>query len=170
MDLWIKEKGKIMHCPNCQSTDLKVIDSRPVENAIRRRRECLNCHTRFTTFERIEDMPLRVIKRDGRREEFSHSKLLRGLVRSSEKRPIPTDVLEKLVEKIEQEFKQEGHREIKSVDIGEKVMENLPAIDEVAYIRYASVYRAFEDPSVFLKEIEALKNRQHKKDDPKDNQ
>ena len=156
----------MMQCPKCHQMNLKVIDSRSAEDnhSIRRRRECLNCGHRFTTFERIEQRPLLVVKRDGNREEFSREKLLRGLVRSCEKRPVALEQLERLVAEIELIFRESGQNEVSSTDIGEIVMDKLPKIDEVAYIRYASVYRRFEDPTVFLKEIERLKNRQNEEE------
>lgn len=138
------------------------MDSRPLEkdSAIRRRRVCPNCNYRFTTFERIERQPLLVIKKDNNREEFSRQKLLRGLVRSCEKRPVPVEQLEGLVQDIEFELEQTGENEIPSREIGEMVMDRLPKIDEIAYIRYASVYRDFKDASVFLDEIKHLKEKQ----------
>jgi transcriptional repressor NrdR len=150
-----------MQCPNCTSTNLKVIDSRPAENntSIRRRRECLDCGERFTTFERIEKTPLLVIKRDGTREEFSYEKVLRGLVRSAEKRPVSADQLEKLARDVESDLRSRSQNEVPASEIGELIMAALPDIDEVAYIRYASVYRQFEDPTVFLREIERLRGR-----------
>jgi transcriptional repressor NrdR len=150
-----------MQCPNCGSDDLKVIDSRPAESntSIRRRRECNNCGSRFTTFERIERTPLLVIKRDGTRQEFSHEKVLRGLIRSAEKRPVSADQLEKLASDVESELRSRGVSEVPASDVGEIIMNALPDIDEVAYIRYASVYRQFEDPTVFLREIERLRGR-----------
>ena len=156
----------MMQCPKCHQMNLKVIDSRSAEDnhSIRRRRECLNCGHRFTTFERIEQRPLLVVKRDGNREEFSREKLLRGLVRSCEKRPVALEQLEQLVAEIELIVRESGQNEVSSTDIGEIVMDKLPKIDEVAYIRYASVYRRFEDPTVFLKEIERLKNRQNEEE------
>ncbi|SMC36083.1 transcriptional repressor NrdR [Aerococcus suis] len=156
----------MMQCPKCHQMNLKVIDSRSAEDnhSIRRRRECLNCGHRFTTFERIEQRPLLVVKRDGNREEFSREKLLRGLVRSCEKRPVALEQLERLVAEIELIVRESGQNEVSSTDIGEIVMDKLPKIDEVAYIRYASVYRRFEDPTVFLKEIERLKNRQNEEE------
>lgn len=151
-----------MRCPKCHNANTKVIDSRPTEDntAIRRRRKCEQCSYRFTTFERIEERPLLVIKRDGNRQEFSRDKLLRGLVRSCEKRPVSLEQLEQLVSEIETQLREIGNSEVTSQDIGELVMDKLPKIDEVAYIRYASVYRRFEDPAVFLKEIERLKEQQ----------
>ncbi|MFV8313876.1 transcriptional regulator NrdR [Aerococcus urinaeequi] len=150
-----------MQCPNCASTNLKVIDSRPAENntSIRRRRECLDCGARFTTFERIERTPLLVVKRNGTREEFSHEKVLRGLIRSAEKRPVSADQLEQLANDVESELRSRSQNEVPASEIGELLMAALPDIDEVAYIRYASVYRQFEDPTVFLREIERLRGR-----------
>ncbi|MDO4671083.1 MAG: transcriptional regulator NrdR [Aerococcus sp.] len=151
-----------MQCPNCHEEGTKVIDSRPIEQAtaIRRRRSCPHCGFRFTTFERIENQPLLVIKKDGNRQEFSRQKLLRGLVRSAEKRPVAIEQLEELTRDIESELRQSGKREIPSEVIGEMVMARLPEVDEISYIRYASVYRDFKDASVFLKEIEELKKKQ----------
>lgn len=153
-----------MQCPKCHHDNTKVVDSRPTEegSAIRRRRACLACDYRFTTFERVEQPPLLVIKRDGNRQEFSREKLLRGMVRSCEKRPVALEDLKRLVSEIESELRARPHDEVSSQDIGEMVMDRLPAIDEVAYIRYASVYRRFEDPTIFLEEIESLRQLQRK--------
>lgn len=156
-----------MRCPRCHESNTKVIDSRPVEDnfSIRRRRLCSYCDFRFTTFESIEEKPLLVVKRDGTREEFSDKKLLQGLVRSCEKRPIALETLENVVKQIESEVRQKEQNEVPSTLIGEMVMDILPSIDEVAYIRYASVYRHFEDPTVFLEEIKQLKAMQASNED-----
>lgn len=137
------------------------MDSRPVEenNSIRRRRECESCHQRFTTFERIEQTPLLVVKKNGTREEFSREKLLRGLIRSSEKRPIKLEQLEEVVDQVERELRASGESEIPSMAIGEHVMEHLSKIDDVAYIRFASVYRQFSDRETFLAELQNLEKK-----------
>jgi transcriptional repressor NrdR len=150
-----------LKCPFCGHYGSRVLDSRPANEgrAIRRRRECEQCEQRFTTFETVEEQPLRVIKKDGSREEFSRKKLLDGLLRACEKRPVPTERLEKLVEEIERTLRHSGSAEIHSKEIGEMVMERLVEIDEVAYVRFASVYRQFRDINVFVRELEDLLNR-----------
>ncbi|MGO4993471.1 transcriptional regulator NrdR [Jeotgalibaca porci] len=152
-----------MQCPKCQYNGSRVVDSRPVEenNSIRRRRECECCHQRFTTFERIEQTPLLVVKKNGTREEFSREKLLRGLIRSSEKRPIKLEQLEEVVNQVERELRASGESEIPSMAIGEYVMEHLAKIDDVAYIRFASVYRQFSDRETFLAELQNLEKKNH---------
>ena len=147
-----------MRCPSCQHNGTRVLDSRPVNEAksIRRRRECEACSYRFTTFETVEETPLLVIKKDGAREEFSREKILRGIVRACEKRPVPLDTLDSIVDKIGQELRGSGKVEIHSKDIGELVMKALYEVDEVAYVRFASVYRQFKDINVFIKELEDL--------------
>ena len=147
-----------MKCPFCGFIDSKVIDSRPAEEGatIRRRRECLACSKRFTTYEIIERMPLVVIKRDGSRESFDRVKLINGMVRACEKRPIPLSQIEKIADEIEQEIQGSFEREIKTSDIGEMVMKRLKLIDEVAYVRFASVYRSFKDINTFMEELTKL--------------
>lgn len=147
-----------MRCPYCSQLDSRVIDSRPTdeEAAIRRRRECPNCMRRFTTYERPEEQPLVVIKKDGKREMFSRSKILAGLLRACEKRPVPLLVLEDTVAEIENKLQHEGYNEVPSHRIGELVMDRLRHIDEVAYVRFASVYRQFTDIHNFLGELEKL--------------
>lgn len=147
-----------MKCPNCHYKSTKVLDSRPIEEgqAIRRRRECEQCHFRFTTFERIEEVPLIVVKKEGTREEFSREKLMRGLIRACEKRPVAVEELENVTIDIEKELRNRGVSEVLSKDIGEMVMERLSAIDEVAYVRFASVYRQFKDINVFIDELKEL--------------
>lgn len=147
-----------MKCPFCQRSQNKVVDSRLSQNAkaVRRRRECLKCKKRFTTYEYIEKTPLMVIKKDGRREAFDRNKLLAGVVKACEKRPIGIERLEKLVDSIEQSLEKELRREIKSKVIGELVMKKLHDIDEVAYVRFASVYRQFKDVNQFMKELKHL--------------
>ncbi len=135
-----------------------MLDSRPVEEgkSIRRRRECEECHFRFTTFERIEEVPLIVVKKEGTREEFSREKLMRGLIRACEKRPVAVDELETIAMEIERELRNRGVSEVNSKEIGEMVMDRLAHIDEVAYVRFASVYRQFKDINVFLDELKDL--------------
>lgn len=148
-----------MRCPYCEYHDSKVIDSRAAEegNSIRRRRECLQCAKRFTTYEMIEDLPLRVIKKDGRRTAFDRSKILNGLLKACEKRPISLAVLEETADKVEKELRNSMVREIPSQLIGELVMKYLRELDHVAYVRFASVYREFTDIENFLQELEALR-------------
>ncbi|APZ49159.1 transcriptional regulator NrdR [Jeotgalibaca sp. PTS2502] len=150
-----------MQCPKCHYSGSRVVDSRPIDdnNSIRRRRECESCHQRFTTFERIEQSPLLVIKKNGTREEFSREKLLRGLVRSCEKRPIALEQLEDLVNTVEKEIRSQGENEISSLEIGKYVMDELVKIDDVAYIRFASVYRQFSDRQTFLDELKKLEKK-----------
>lgn len=147
-----------MKCPFCGYTESKVIDSRPAEEGatIRRRRECLDCGKRFTTYEIIERMPLVVIKRDGSRQTFDKVKLINGMVRACEKRPVTLSQLEKIADDIEQELQSNLEREVKTVDIGEMVMSRLKEIDEVAYVRFASVYRSFKDINTFMDELSKL--------------
>lgn len=147
-----------MRCPYCGHDDSKVIDSRPTDEgvAIRRRRECINCTQRFTTYEKVESLPIVVIKKDKTRELFNREKLLAGLTRACEKRPVETSALDKLVDKIESDLQNTLKREISTKEIGEKVMEGLKDIDEVAYVRFASVYRQFKDVSTFIAEVNKL--------------
>ena len=147
-----------MKCPFCGYTESKVIDSRPAEEGatIRRRRECLACQKRFTTYEIIERLPLVVVKRDGSRQTFDKIKLINGMVRACEKRPVALTTLEKIADEIEQELQSGLEREVKTVDIGEMVMSRLKAVDEVAYVRFASVYRSFKDINTFMDELAKL--------------
>lgn len=147
-----------MKCPFCGYLDSKVVDSRPAEDgtSIRRRRECLECHKRFTTFEIMESLPVVVIKRDGSRQSFDRSKLLNGMIRACEKRPVSFDTLEKIAEEIEQTLQNDMDREVPSTRIGEMVMDRLKGVDEVAYVRFASVYRQFKDISTFMAELNKL--------------
>ena len=147
-----------MKCPYCGAEESKVIDSRPTEDSerIRRRRECLACQKRFTTYEIIETLPLVVIKRDGSRQSFDKSKLINGMVRACDKRKVPLPVLEKIADEIEQELQNSLEREVSTEAIGEKVMEKLKKADEVAYVRFASVYRQFKDINTFMSELNKL--------------
>ncbi|MFG6116484.1 transcriptional regulator NrdR [Halobacillus sp. MO56] len=151
-----------MRCPNCQFKNTKVLDSRPIEEgrAIRRRRECEQCGFRFTTFERIEEVPLIVVKKEGTREEFSREKLMRGLIKACEKRPVALEEIEKIALEVEKELRNQGNAEVLSEDIGEMVMERLSKVDDVAYVRFASVYRQFKDINVFLDELKDLIKRE----------
>jgi len=150
-----------MRCPTCQYNGTKVVDSRPVDDnkAIRRRRECEDCGFRFTTFEKVEETPLIVIKKDGSREEFSREKVLRGLIRACEKRPVELERLENIVFSIEKELRRMGNAEVRSEDVGEFVMDKLAEVDEVAYVRFASVYRQFKDINVFIEELKEILKR-----------
>lgn len=147
-----------MKCPFCGHAEDKVIDSRPAEDgaAIRRRRECLGCNARFTTYEKIETLPLLVVKKDGTREPFNRDKLLRGLLKACEKRPVSNDQLTELLSFVEAQVQNSMNREISSKDIGELVMRKLKEIDEVAYVRFASVYRQFKDVNSFLEELNQM--------------
>lgn len=151
-----------MRCPACQYNGTRVVDSRPVDDnkEIRRRRECESCAFRFTTFEKIEETPLIVVKKDSSREEFSREKVLRGLIRACEKRPVALDQLEEIVLSIEKELRRLGNPEVRSEDVGEMVMDRLAKIDEVAYVRFASVYRQFKDITVFIEELKEIMTRQ----------
>jgi transcriptional repressor NrdR len=147
-----------MKCPYCGFIDSKVIDSRPAEDGstIRRRRECLACQKRFTTYEVMERLPLVVIKRDGSRQTFDKMKLLNGMVRACEKRPVPMQKLEDIADDIEHELEGALEREISTTEIGEMVMDRLKSVDEVAYVRFASVYRSFKDINTFMEELTKL--------------
>lgn len=149
-----------MKCPYCAYEESKVIDSRPTDEGekIRRRRECLKCGKRFTTYEMIESLPVIVIKRDRSREQFDRTKLMNGMLRACEKRPVSIDVLERAIDEIEATIQNSLDREVTSEKIGELTMEKLKAIDEVAYVRFASVYRQFKDISTFMGELEKLLN------------
>ena len=147
-----------MKCPFCGHPESKVIDSRPAdENAsIRRRRECLACGKRFTTYETVECLHIVVIKKDGSRQSFDRQKVLRGMIRACEKRPVSLAELEHIADEIEQELQNSMEREIRTADIGEKVMERLRSVDQVAYVRFASVYRQFKDIDTFMAELNKL--------------
>jgi transcriptional repressor NrdR len=147
-----------VRCPNCEGNDDRVVDSRPSDDGttIRRRRECLLCGTRFTTYERIENIPLMVIKKDGSRQPFDRQKLLIGIMKSCEKRPVTTQQIEELIDQVERAADNALKREITTSEIGELVLKQLRKIDEVAYIRFASVYRAFGDIRSFFGEISSL--------------
>ncbi|MDX8359332.1 MULTISPECIES: transcriptional regulator NrdR [Bacillaceae] len=147
-----------MKCPSCQHNGTRVLDSRPVDEgrAIRRRRECEVCQYRVTTFEKVEELPLIVVKKEGTREEFSREKILRGLIKACEKRPVSLTQLEDIINFIEKDLRSQGYSEVGSEMIGEMVMEKLAKIDEVSYVRFASVYRQFKDINVFIEELKEL--------------
>lgn len=147
-----------MKCPYCGFKESKVVDSRPAEegSSIRRRRECLSCSKRFTTYETMESLPMVVVKRDGSRQTFDRRKLVNGMLRACEKRPVSVAQLEKLGEEIEQELQNSLEREISTEHVGELVMDKLKGVDEVAYVRFASVYRQFKDINTFMRELNKL--------------
>ncbi|MCP8967415.1 transcriptional regulator NrdR [Ectobacillus ponti] len=153
-----------MRCPTCFHNGTRVLDSRPVEEgrSIRRRRECESCSYRFTTFERVEEPPLVVVKKEGTREEFSKDKILRGLIKACEKRPVALKQLEDIVQHVERELRNNGSSEVKSEAVGEMVMEELRGLDDVAYVRFASVYRQFKDLNVFIDELKDLLQKERK--------
>jgi len=150
-----------MQCPYCKNNDTKVVDSRASQEglAIRRRRECLQCKRRFTTYEKVEEMPLMVIKKDGRRQPFDRKKLLAGIMKAVEKRPISLEKLEEMVEKIEVALQQKLENEVSSSEIGELVIKHLHSVDQIAYVRFASVYREFKDVNQFMNELRELLNK-----------
>jgi transcriptional repressor NrdR len=153
-----------MKCPYCGYIDSKVIDSRPAEDGttIRRRRECLACQKRFTTYEIMERMPLVVVKRDGSRQAFDKMKVMNGMLRACEKRPVPLGKLEEIADEIENELQGALEREISTKEIGEMVMGHLKDLDEVAYVRFASVYRQFKDINTFMDELTKMLGERQK--------
>lgn len=153
-----------MECPNCHQNSSRVIDSRPSDEnrAIRRRRECEKCGFRFTTFERIEQVPLLVIKNDATREPFNRDKILHGVVMAAQKRPVSIEQLNDLVDKVENDIRKQGISEISSKKIGELVMNYLADLDDVAYIRFASIYRQFKDVSGFMEAMEDMMSKHDK--------
>lgn len=155
-----------MKCPYCAHEESKVLDSRPVEDggSIRRRRECISCGRRFTTYERMDHVPLMVVKRDGRREAFDRAKILGGLVRACGKRPISIDELERLVADVEREVSNRGDREVNSLQIGALVMDRLQSLDDVAYVRFASEHRRFRDLDVLVEEAGIHKERKRQEE------
>lgn len=151
-----------MRCPYCSSSNSRVIDTREVGDAIRRRRECQDCDQRFTTYERVAKVNLLVVKRDGRREPFDRQKLFEGIRRACTKRPVSTDTIERLVTNIETNLYNLGKSEVPSRQIGEMVIERLRDLDGVAYVRFASVYRSFEDLNAMKREVDEMVERQEK--------
>ena len=154
-----------MKCPFCSHLDDKVIDSREARTGdlIRRRRECLKCGRRFTTYERIDEIPYMVIKKDGRRERFDRQKILQGLLKSCEKRPVPTAKLESMVDEVERAVQEAKERELTTQELGELLMVRLKKLDKVAYVRFASVYMDFKDVKEFMNELKGLLNDRTKK-------
>ena len=146
-----------MNCPFCGHTETRVLDSRPHDERIRRRRECLGCGKRFTTYEVIETVPVVVVKKDKSREAFDRNKLLNGLLRACEKRPVPLETLERIVDEIETLLQNSLDREVPSTLIGTYAMDKLKKVDEVAYVRFASVYREFKDINTFMDELNKIK-------------
>uniref|UniRef100_A0A7C5V2W5 Transcriptional repressor NrdR n=1 Tax=Caldicellulosiruptor owensensis TaxID=55205 RepID=A0A7C5V2W5_9FIRM len=147
-----------MRCPFCGYEDSKVIDTRPTNEGktIKRRRECLKCQKRFTTYEKVERQPILVIKKDNRREEFDRNKILNGIIKACQKRPVSIEQMNKIVDEIENEIYNSMREEISSREIGEMVMEKLKKIDEISYVRFASVYRQFKDINTFIEELQKL--------------
>jgi len=164
-----KDGRETMKCPFCNHPESKVVDSRlgKDKETIRRRRECLGCHKRFTTSERAEDALPMVIKKDGRREVFNRVKIFNGLKKACEKRPISVNLIEKIVNRIETYFQEKGEREVKSSEVGERVMEELHRLDGVAYVRFASVYRQFKDIQEFMDELKDLLGNRNKEETKK---
>ncbi|AHA30409.1 transcriptional regulator NrdR [Exiguobacterium sp. Leaf187] len=155
-----------MRCPACNFNGTKVLDSRPVQDfgSIRRRRECESCGYRFTTFEMVEQTPLIIVKKDGTRDEFNRDKILRGLVRACEKRPISIEQLETVVSRVEKALRATAQHEIPSEQVGRLVLNELASVDEVAYVRFASVYKQFKDINVFFQELSELMERHQEND------
>lgn len=153
-----------MRCPFCKTDNDKVVDSRGAESGavIRRRRECLECGRRYTTYERVEEIPLRVMKKDGTREGFERRKIFDGVARACEKRPVPSEEIERVVQEIERELADVADREVTSHEIGERVIQKLRQLDQVAYVRFASVYREFKDIEQFLEELRPMLERRGK--------
>ena len=149
-----------MKCPYCGSEETRVTDSRPVEesNSIRRRRQCDSCGKRFTTYEKIETIPLVVIKKDHTRQQYERAKIEAGVMRACYKRPIPVDEIKKMIDRVETELYNQGGGEVKSAEIGEKIMDGLKELDPVAYVRFASVYREFKDVGTFMDELKKIIN------------
>lgn len=149
-----------MKCPYCNADDSKVIDSRPTSenNSIRRRRECIKCNARFTTYERIEDQPIIIVKKDDTREEFNPNKVMNGMIRACEKRPVSAQQMEQAVGRIEQKLANLMKKEISSKEVGELVMQELKDMDEIAYVRFASVYKSFKDIDTFVSELKKILN------------
>src|SRR6185503_12194593 len=153
-----RRRVECMKCPSCSYNETKVVDSRLTSDgtAIRRRRECLKCEFRFTTYEYVEQVNLMVIKRDGRRQPFDRKKIIAGLVKACEKRPVSMDTMEEITKDIERQLQKKYDREVESKEIGEVIMEKLAGMDEVAYVRFASVYRQFRDVNQFMSELKGM--------------
>lgn len=151
-----------MKCPYCSYLESKVIDSRPTEEgrSIRRRRECISCGKRFTTYEKIEEVPLIVVKKDGNRQTYDRNKLLNGIIKSCEKRPVTVMDMENIVDTVEKKMSNSLDKEVTSIDIGEIVMDELKKVDEVSYVRFASVYREFKDVDSFMEELKKIREEE----------
>lgn len=147
-----------MRCPFCNNLESRVVDTRPTEEgqAIRRRRECISCAKRFTTYEKIEEIPLIVVKKDGNRQSYDRNKILNGIIKSCEKRPVSIEEIEGIVDEIERNLSNSLKKEVTSIEIGEMVMSKLKDLDEVAYVRFASVYRQFKDVNSFMDELKKM--------------
>ncbi|HCO19117.1 MAG TPA: transcriptional regulator NrdR [Tissierellales bacterium] len=147
-----------MKCPYCEFPESKVVDSRPTDEgkAIRRRRECMGCGKRFTTYEKIEELPIIVVKKDGNRQTYDRNKLMNGIIKACEKRPVSMSTIERIVDDIEKNLFNSLENEVTSVEIGEMVMNKLKDVDEVAYVRFASVYRQFKDVNSFMEELKKI--------------
>ncbi len=154
-----------MKCPTCHYKETKVIDSRLSSDggSIRRRRECLKCEKRFTTYEYVEEVPLMVVKRDGRRQPFDRKKIISGLIKACEKRPVSIDKMEEMTSEIERHIQKNYEREVNAKNIGELIMEKLAGLDEVAYVRFASVYRQFRDVNQFMQELKGMLDKEKEK-------
>lgn len=152
-----------MNCPFCSHYETKVVDSRPTDEgqAIRRRRECITCKKRFTTYEKVEEIPIIIVKKDGNRQSFNRNKIINGLIRACEKRPVSVQLIEKTVDDIERQLHNSMEKEVMSETIGKMVMDALKNIDEVAYVRFASVYRQFKDINTFMEEVKKLLNEKN---------
>ncbi|WP_432400754.1 transcriptional regulator NrdR [Wukongibacter sp. M2B1] len=152
-----------MNCPFCSHYETKVVDSRPTDEgqAIRRRRECITCKKRFTTYEKVEEIPIVIVKKDGNRQSFNRNKIINGLIRACEKRPVSMQIIEKTVDDIERQIHNSMEKEVMSESIGKMVMDALKNIDEVAYVRFASVYRQFKDINTFMEEVKKLLNEKN---------
>jgi transcriptional repressor NrdR len=159
-----------MKCPYCAHEESKVLDSRPVDDgaAIRRRRECLRCGRRFTTYERMDHVPVMVVKRDGRREPFDRTKIMKGIVLACGKRPVSMEDLERVVTEVEREVLNRGEHEVSTLQIGALVMEHLRRLDDVAYVRFASEHRRFRDVDMLVEEAETLKERKRREEELRD--
>lgn len=152
-----------MKCPYCGNPNTRVVDSRPgkIEFEVRRRRECQACGWRFTTYERVEQVPVMIVKKDNRREEFDREKVMRGIQKACEKRAISVNQIEQIVDEIERELRESRDREVSAKVVGEKIMNALKDLDDVAYVRFASVYREFKDVTDFIQELESLIHKEH---------
>ncbi len=156
-----------MKCPYCGNPNTRVVDSRPgkIEFEVRRRRECQACGWRFTTYERVEQVPVMIVKKDDRREEFDREKVMRGIQKACEKRAISVNQIEQIVDEIERDLRESRDREVSAKVVGEKIMNALKNLDDVAYVRFASVYREFKDVTDFIQELESLIHKEHGSED-----